>query len=122
MQNKTAKEGKMKRGRILFAGMALAFSLSLWGIHPAGAQPFGISQQQGPPRPSAGTLCSPVGRFVFGQISDSAKDKFMLDTSTGRLWRISESGEIGIFLSPVPYRTEEEKYSPTPQVTPVPKK
>lgn len=107
----------MKKGRILFAGTVLCFSLSFPGIQPAGAQPFGISQQQAQQRPSVGTLSSPVGRFVFGQISDSGKDKFMLDTTTGRLWRISESGEIGIFLSPVPYRTKKEKYSMTPEFT-----
>jgi len=112
----------MKKGRILFAGTVLWFSLSFLGIGIAGAQPFGISQQQAAQKPGAGTLSSLVGRFVFGQVSDSAKDKFMLDTITGRLWRISESGEIGIFLSPVPYRTEEKKYSPTPEVTSVQKK
>jgi hypothetical protein len=111
------KGDKMKRGKILFAGMVLGISLSLWGICPAGAQPFGISQQQEQVKPGAGTLSSPVGRFVFGQVSDSPKDKFMLDTLTGRLWRISESGEIGVFLTPVPYRTKEEKYSMTPEVT-----
>ena len=28
------------------------------------------------------TLSSPNGRFVFGQISDSSKDQYMLDTWT----------------------------------------
>ncbi|MFZ0448959.1 MAG: hypothetical protein WAL98_06925 [Desulfatiglandaceae bacterium] len=112
----------MKRGKILFAGIALGFFLSLWGMDPAGAQPFGISQQQAPLKPSAGKLSSPVGRFVFGQVSDSAKDKFMLDTTTGRLWRISESGEVGIFLTPVPYRTKEGKCISTPEKAPASKK
>lgn len=26
------------------------------------------------------------GRYVFGQISDFQKDKFLLDTQTGRVW------------------------------------
>ena len=112
----------MKRGTILFVGLVLGVSLSLWGGHPASAQPFGLSQQQGSQKPNVGSLSSPVGRFVFGQISDSGKDKFMLDTVTGRLWRISESGEIGIYLSPVLYRTKEEKYSTIPEEDPGEKK
>ncbi|MFH0786970.1 MAG: hypothetical protein V2B13_05050 [Pseudomonadota bacterium] len=39
----------------------------------------------------------------------------MLDTFTGRLWRISETGEVGLFLSPVPYRISKGKYSPLPE-------
>jgi hypothetical protein len=33
-------------------------------------------------------LSSATGRFVFGQISESGKDKYMLDTQTGRLWEV----------------------------------
>ena len=46
----------------------------------------------------------------------------MLDTVTGCLWRISESGEIGIFLSPVPYRTKGGKCTFLPDEVPLPKK
>lgn len=35
-----------------------------------------------------GTLATPGGRFVFGQISVYRRDKFMLDTQTGRLWLV----------------------------------
>lgn len=28
------------------------------------------------------------GRFVFGQVSDLGRDKFLLDTQAGRLWQI----------------------------------
>jgi hypothetical protein len=42
----------------------------------------------------------------------------MLDTFTGRLWRVSETGEVGLFLNPVPYRTKEGKYSPFPEKVP----
>jgi len=38
----------------------------------------------------------------------------MLDTFTGRLWKISETGAIGLFLKSVSYRTEEGKLSPLP--------
>jgi hypothetical protein len=33
-------------------------------------------------------LSSQNGRYVFGQISDFRSDQFLLDTATGRLWRI----------------------------------
>ena len=60
-------------------------------------------------------LFSENGRFVFGQISDSSKDQFMLDTVTGRLWRIAETGEIGMFLRAIPYRNEEGEISYLPE-------
>jgi hypothetical protein len=59
-------------------------------------------------------LSSSNGRFVFGQISSSDKDKFMLDTATGRLWRIGESGAVGLFLKSVPYRDEDGTCSMLP--------
>ena len=59
-------------------------------------------------------LSAAGGRFVFGQISDSGKDQFMLDTLTGRLWRIGESSDVGMHLKPIPYRTEDGSYSPAP--------
>jgi hypothetical protein len=79
---------------------------------------LGIMPSQPPQKPQPNVLCSAGGRFVFGQISDSAKDQFMLDTLTGRLWRISESGEVGLYLSPVPYRVKDGKYSPLPGDSP----
>ena len=84
------------------------------------AQPFGIGSSQAQQKPRQEILNTAGGRFVFGQISDSSKDKFMLDTFTGRLWRISETGEVGLFLSPVPYRTSEGTYSPVPEKAPDP--
>ncbi|MGE5841596.1 MAG: hypothetical protein ACM335_04915 [Deltaproteobacteria bacterium] len=59
-------------------------------------------------------LSAAGGRFVFGQISDSGKDQFMLDTLTGRLWRVGESSDVGMHLRPILYRTEDGKYSPVP--------
>ena len=79
------------------------------------AQPFGIMSAQDKQKPQHKTLSCPNGRFVFGQISDSGKDQFMLDTVTGRLWRISESGAIGIFLKSVPYRDEKGECSVLPK-------
>lgn len=31
-------------------------------------------------------LSAPGGRYVFGQVSEYAKDQYLLDTQTGRLW------------------------------------
>ena len=79
------------------------------------AQPFGIASSQPQAQPEYKTLSSGTGRYVFGQISGSSKDQFMLDTLTGRLWQIAESGEIGTYLRTVPYRDAEGKCSPLPE-------
>lgn len=95
---------------VLFFAAAPEFS--------AYAQPFGM----GTPPPTEVShyraLGCPGGRYVFGQISDSEKDQFMLDTVTGRLWRIAESGEVGAYLRPIHYRTEKGGYSPLPEDVP----
>jgi len=70
--------------------------------------------QQPQKEPHKGSLRSDQGRFVFGQISDSTKDQFMLDTHTGRLWRISETGRIGLFLQTVPYKASDGSYTDLP--------
>ncbi|MBN1103117.1 MAG: hypothetical protein JXL84_06865 [Deltaproteobacteria bacterium] len=88
--------------------------LSLLGTAIASAQPIGLMSPQAPQKPQPNVLCAAGGRFVFGQVSDSSKDQFMLDTWTGRLWRISESGGVGLFLNPVPYRIKDGKYEPLP--------
>ena len=82
------------------------------------AQPFGMLSQQGRHESQKQVLSSSGGRFVFGQISDSAKDQFMLDTYTGRLWKISERGDIGTFLKNIPYSNADGKYSPVPEKLP----
>ena len=79
-----------------------------------GRAQFGIQQQQSPEVSDQVCLSSASGRFVFGQVSRSSKDKFMLDTHTGRLWQIAESGDIGLYLREVPYRVDKE-YSPLPK-------
>lgn len=85
-------------------------------IYPAVvcAQPFEIMSKKGAQESQQQILSSSNGRFVFGQISNSDKDKFMLDTTTGRLWRIGESGAIGLFLKPVPYRDDNGTCSMLP--------
>ena len=90
-------------------------------IYPAVvcAQPFGIGSKQAAQKSQQQILSSSNGRFVFGQISNSGKDKFMLDTATGRLWRIGETGAVGLFLKSVPYRDDKGTCSMLPgPVTP----
>ena len=99
--------------------LVLVLALFAWSVD-VGAQTFGIGASQQDLKKQPGFLHSQQGRFAFGQISDSSKDKFMLDTFTGRLWRISETGEVGLFLSPVPYRTSGGTYSPVPEEIPKP--
>ena len=110
-----------RQKRTLFMGLAIMLTLffasaQLW------AQPLGIMSQQPQKTPHKGTLCSDSGRFVFGQISDSSKDQFMLDTQTGRLWRISETGRIGLFLQTVPYKSLDGEYRDLPASSLKPKK
>jgi hypothetical protein len=97
---------KVTRVLVLF----LALSLGILGQADAqfGASPTQVTMDKGKVLSAAG------GRFVFGQISDSGKDQFMLDTLTGRLWRIGESSDVGMHLRPIPYRNEDGKHSPVP--------
>jgi hypothetical protein len=79
------------------------------------AQPFGILSPKDQQLQQKRILTSQNGRFVFGQISDSSKDQFMLDTLTGRLWRIAERGDLGMFLKSVPYCDPEGECSAVPK-------
>ncbi|MFC1823617.1 hypothetical protein ACFL9T_12980 [Thermodesulfobacteriota bacterium] len=102
-------------------GIAIFTLLALICAQVTSAQPFGIGSSQTSEAEMHKVLSSRHGRFVFGQISKSGKDQFMLDTLSGRLWRISESGKIGIYLKAVPYRTEKGEYLPLPGDVPVKK-
>ena len=77
------------------------------------AQPFGL--QKASFKKNYGVLSGPNGRFVFGQISESSKDQYMLDTWTGRLWRMTENSQVGKFLTPIPYKRKDGKYSELPE-------
>ena len=90
------------------------FSPVLLGAERTPAQSFGILSPKTQQDSRVTILASENGRFSFGQISDSSKDQFMLDTCSGRLWRISESGKIGMYLKTVPYCTGDWKCSPLP--------
>lgn len=101
------------------------FSATIIGIggamtmSPAFAQ-FGIAQAPPQKISSEKVLSSGAGRYVFGQISDSSKDQYMLDTLTGRLWRIGETSS-GVHLKEIPYRDDKGRISPYPDGTPEPK-
>jgi len=112
------KMGKENEMGLLYRTFLVSLSLFLivtFFSHSASAQPFGILSQQGEKKPHQQILSSPVGTFVFGQVSDSSRDLYMLDTTTGRLWKISERGDIGIFLKNIPYCNSEGKCSSSPE-------
>ena len=98
------------RFHYVFGIPVLFFVLGIAG--QANAQ-FGVSPTQ-VTMDKGKILSAEGGRFVFGQISDSGKDQFMLDTLTGRLWRIGESSDVGMHLRPIPYRSDNGKYSSLP--------
>lgn len=50
-----------------------------------------------------GILSSAGKRFVFGQISLFGRDRFMLDTETGRLWQFVVDDKQNYLLQSVPY-------------------
>jgi hypothetical protein len=79
---------------------------------------FGFQQQPVMQQSHQAVLSSAQGRFAFGQVSDSSEDKFMLDTLTGRLWRLGKRTDIGLCLTPVPYRSEDGECSPLPEPIP----
>ena len=90
-------------------------SLILYSSMSVCAQPRGIMSPQPQQKSQQNVLACVNGRFVFGQISDSSKDQFMLDTFTGRLWRITKRTDIGICLTSVPYRTAGGECSALPE-------
>ena len=108
----------MVRG-IKMAVMAMSLFLSvLVGTTGVYGQPLGLGSSKIREQPQQKILSSDNGRFVFGQISGSSKDQFMLDTATGRLWRIGESGKVGIFLKSVPYLSSDGECSALPDKIP----
>jgi hypothetical protein len=109
----------MLENRKFFVMVLVLFFFLLSGLTQAHAQ-FGLGGAPPQQKLEPKLLSSDNGRFVFGQISASHKDKFMLDTWSGRLWRIAESGEIGLFLRAVPYRIGDGEYTPLPEKLPGP--
>ena len=99
-------------GKIVVMVFALFLSV-FFSLTTAWSQPFKLSSPE-QEEPRYQVLSSEGGRYTFGQVSGSDKDKFMLDTLTGRLWRIAESGKVGIYLMPVKYRIGDGEYSDLP--------
>jgi hypothetical protein len=101
----------MNRNKTIFSAMIIGIGMAT-SVPPVLAQ-FGIAQAPAQKVSSERVLTSGTGRYVFGQISDSSKDQYMLDTLTGRLWRIGETSS-GVHLKEIPYRDEQGKLSPYP--------
>ena len=76
---------------------------------------FGFTPQPVPQKSQQAVLSTAQGRFAFGQVSDSSEDKFMLDTFTGRLWRLGKRTDIGLCLTSIPYRSEDGACSAMPE-------
>ncbi len=104
----------MDQYKKIFVTVIILFSI-FFGYMSVCAQPLGFMSKQQPQKPKQELLSSANGRFVFGQISDSSKDQFMLDTFTGRLWRIAESGKLGLHLRSIQYLTEKGDCFPLPE-------
>lgn len=59
------------------------------------------------------------GRYVFGQISGSSRDQFMLDVKTGCLWRLVVGKNTkNPFLFPVTYAVKTGKFQAGPEKNP----
>ena len=101
-------------------GITLSVMIFMFLVGISFAQPFGLKTAS--LRKSYRVLSRPNGRFVFGQISESSKDQYMLDTWTGRLWRMTENSQVGKFLTPIPYKRKDGKYSVLPEKCPKKKK
>ena len=79
-----------------------------------------LAQQQ--KEPSGRVLSSANGRYVFGQVSEYRRDQYMLDTQTGRLWKIVSAKSKGAdgsetsyeVLEWVPYSLENINAAPPP--------
>ena len=106
--------GTMGKYVLYIAGLIALFSFLFFSPLNVDAQ-FGFTPQQVPQQSQQVVLSTAQGRFVFGQVSDSSDDKFMLDTFTGRLWRLGKRTDIGLCLTPVPYRSKDGACSALPE-------
>lgn len=65
----------------------------------AALAPPAVAQSSNRPAALSGS-----GPFVFGQVNELVADQYMLDTRTGRLWRLVDTADgTGSVLEPVPY-------------------
>lgn len=105
---------------VIIAILIALFSFLFFSPLSVDAQ-FGFTPQKVPQKSQRAILSTAQGRFAFGQISDSNEDKFMLDTFTGRLWQLRKRTDIGLCLTPIPYRSENGECSLLPEKIPPPK-
>ena len=95
-------------------GIPIAFfSLLLLTPSSTSAQ-FGFTPKQAQEKAHHGVLSTTQGRFAFGQVSESSEGTFMLDTVTGRLWRLTKKTDIGLCLTAIPYQSNDGKCSSMP--------
>ena len=70
-------------------------------------------------------LAAPGGRFVFGRVSKTDGDQYLLDTQTGRLWYVlltkDKNQETVQVLQPVLFLSEDGTKKPTPEEADKPK-
>ena len=93
------------------------FSFLLFSPLSAEAQ-FGFTPKQVQKKSHQAILSTTQGRFAFGQVSESSEDKFMLDTFTGRLWRLTKRTDVGLCLIVIPYHSNDGKCSSLPTKIP----
>ena len=79
---------------------------------------FGFTPKQVQKETHHAILSTTQGRFAFGQVSESSEDKFMLDTVTGRLWRLTKRTDVGLCLTVIPYYSKDGTCSSLPPKTP----
>ena len=101
---------------IIAIPMAL-FSFLLFFPLSAEAQ-FGYTPKQVQKKSHQAILFTTQGRFVFGQVSESSEDKFMLDTVTGMLWRLTKRTDVGLCLTVIPYYSKDGTCSSLPPKIP----
>ena len=88
----------MRRGQSVMA-MNRAISCMLLVLAPAWLAADASAQSRNQPAVLGGQ-----GRYVFGQINEFNADQYMLDTQTGRLWRLVDTADGNAsVLEPVPY-------------------
>ena len=93
------------------------FSFLLFSPLSAEAQ-FGFTPKQVQKKSHQAILFTTQGRFVFGQVSESSEDKFMLDTVTGMLWRLTKRTDVGLCLTVIPYYSKDGTCSSLPPKIP----
>ena len=110
----------MGKHATIIAILITLFSFLLFSPLSTEAQ-FGLTPKQVQKKSHQGVLSTAQGRFAFGQVSESSEDKFMLDTFTGRLWRLNKRTDIGLCLTVIPYRSKDGKCSSLPEKIPASK-